>query len=53
MIWGWLDPTAMAGHHFVAKSLRPLHERGETNVVIGDPVGLTCLLLLVMGNRDR
>jgi hypothetical protein len=42
MIWGWLDPTAMAGHHFVVESLRPLHDkRDETNVVIGDPVGLT------------
>ena len=33
--------------------LRPLHERDETNVVIGDPHGLTRLFLLLLGNRDR
>jgi cyclopropane-fatty-acyl-phospholipid synthase len=32
--------------------LRPATERDETNVVIGDPVGLTRLLLLLIGNRD-
>jgi hypothetical protein len=53
MIWGWLDPTAMAGPHFVVESLCPLHECDETNVVIGDPVGLTRLLLLVIRNIDR
>ncbi len=43
----------MAGH-FVVELLRPLHnKRDRTNVVIGDPVSLTCLLLLVIGNRDR
>jgi cyclopropane-fatty-acyl-phospholipid synthase len=47
---GLADPTAMAGPHFVVESLCPLHERDETNVVIGDLVGLTCLLLLVIGN---
>jgi hypothetical protein len=53
MIWGsWLNPTAMAGH-FIVELLRPLHECDETNVVIEDPVGLTRLLLLVIGNRDR
>jgi hypothetical protein len=52
VIWGWLDPTAMAGH-FIVELLRPLHKRDGTNVVIGDPVSLTCLLLLVIVNRDR
>jgi hypothetical protein len=52
VIWGWLDPTAMAGH-FVVESLRPLHKRDGTNVVVGDPASLTCLLLLVIGNRDQ
>jgi hypothetical protein len=52
MICSWLNPTAMAGH-FVVESLCPLHERDETNVVVGDQVGLTCLLLLVIGNRDQ
>jgi hypothetical protein len=53
MIWGWLGPTAMAGPHIVVESLRPLHEHVEMNVVIEDPVDLTRLLLLVIGNRDR
>jgi hypothetical protein len=43
--------TAMAGH-FVVEPLRPLHECDKTNVDIGDPVGLTRLLLVVIGNRD-
>jgi cyclopropane-fatty-acyl-phospholipid synthase len=57
-----LARSYMAGH-FVVESLHdpkhynnvlhPLHERDETNVVIGDPVGITRLLLLVIGNRDR
>jgi hypothetical protein len=53
MIWGWLDPTAMAGPHIVVESLCPLHERDKANLVIGDLVGLTRLLLLVIGNIDR
>ena len=32
--------------------LRPWKEREESSVVIGDPVGLTRLFLLVIGNRD-
>jgi cyclopropane-fatty-acyl-phospholipid synthase len=56
-----LSRSYMAGH-FVVESLRdpthynnvlrPLHERDETNKIIGDPVGLTRLLLLLIGNRD-
>ena len=51
----------MAGHFVIEplkdpkkynNVLRPLKEREESNVVIGDPVGLTRLFLLVMGNRD-
>jgi hypothetical protein len=41
----------MAGH-FVVELLRPLHKRDGTNVVIGESVSLTCILLLVIGNRD-
>ena len=32
--------------------IRPPHLRNETNVVIGDPVGLTRLFRLFVGNRD-
>lgn len=56
-----LSRSYMAGH-FVIESLRdpthynnvlrPLKERDETTAVIGDPVGLTRLLLLMIGNRD-
>jgi cyclopropane-fatty-acyl-phospholipid synthase len=51
----------MAGHFVIEplkdpkhynNVLRPLKEREESNVVIGDPVGLTRLFLLVIGNRD-
>lgn len=56
-----LARSYMAGHFIVEKLkdpahynnvLRPLHEPDETTPVIGDPVGLTRLLLLVLGNRD-
>ena len=56
-----LARSYMAGHFVVEKLtdpglynnvLRPLHEADETTPVIGDPVGLTRLLLLVLGNRD-
>jgi cyclopropane-fatty-acyl-phospholipid synthase len=56
-----LSRSYMAGH-FVVEALRdpthynnvlrPLKERDETTAVIGDPVGLTRLLLLMIGNRD-
>ena len=32
--------------------IRPSHEREETHIAIGDPVGLTRMLLLTIGNRD-
>lgn len=57
-----LARSYMAGHFNVESMenlndynnvLRPIHERDETTPVIGDPVGLTRLLLLVIGNRDR
>ena len=32
--------------------IRPPHLRNETNVVLGDPVGLTRLFRLFVGNRD-
>lgn len=56
-----LARSYMAGHFIVEKLndpthynnvLRPLHEPDETTPIIGDPVGLTRLLLLVLGNRD-
>lgn len=56
-----LARSYMAGHFIVEplhdpkhynQVLRPAAERDETNVVIGDPVGLTRLLLLLIGNRD-
>lgn len=56
-----LARSYMAGHFIVEKLkdpthynnvLRPLHEPDETTAIIGDPVGLTRLLLLVIGNRD-
>ncbi|KAG7347900.1 cyclopropane-fatty-acyl-phospholipid synthase [Nitzschia inconspicua] len=56
-----LARSYMAGHFIVEplhdpkhynQVLRPANERDETNVVIGDPVGLTRLLLLLIGNRD-
>jgi len=56
-----LARSYMAGH-FTVESLkdpthynavlRPLKERDETTTAIGDPVGLTRLLLLMVGNRD-
>ena len=52
----------MAGH-FVVEELedkaaydpvvRPPHSRNETNAVLGDPIGLTRLFLLFIGNRDN
>jgi cyclopropane-fatty-acyl-phospholipid synthase len=56
-----LARSYMAGHFIVEplrdpkhynQVLRPLSERDETTLVIGDPVGLTRLLLLLIGNRD-
>ncbi len=57
-----LARSYMAGHFVVEPLekvsdynpvLRPAHEREETTLACGDPVGLTRLLLLVIGNRDR
>ena len=52
----------MAGH-FVVEELedkaaydpvvRPPNSRNETNAVLGDPIGLTRLFLLFIGNRDN
>lgn len=33
-------------------AMRPLTARDETNTVLGDPIGLTRLFLLLIGNRD-
>ena len=52
----------MAGHFVVEPLeevtdynpvLRPANERDETTLACGDPVGLTRLLLLLIGNRDE
>jgi cyclopropane-fatty-acyl-phospholipid synthase len=52
----------MAGHFVVEplvdpkhynQVIRPASERDETTLAIGDPVGLTRLFLLLLGNRDR
>ena len=57
-----LARSYMAGHFVVEPLekvsdynpvLRPAHERDETTLACGDPVGLTRLLLLLIGNRDR
>lgn len=57
-----LARSYMAGHFVVEPLeevsdynpvLRPAKERDETTLACGDPVGLTRLLLLLMGNRDR
>jgi cyclopropane-fatty-acyl-phospholipid synthase len=57
-----LARSYMAGHFVVEPLekvsdynpvLRPAKERDETSLACGDPVGLTRLLLLLMGNRDR
>jgi cyclopropane-fatty-acyl-phospholipid synthase len=56
-----LARSYMAGHFVVEplhdpkhynQVLRPASQRDETTVVVGDPVGLTRLLLLLIGNRD-
>jgi cyclopropane-fatty-acyl-phospholipid synthase len=56
-----LARSYMAGHFVVEplhdpkhynQVLRPAGERDETSLVVGDPVGLTRLLLLLIGNRD-
>jgi cyclopropane-fatty-acyl-phospholipid synthase len=57
-----LARSYMAGH-FVIEPLankndydpviRPLDQEDETNIVLGDPIGLTRLFLLLIGNRDR
>jgi cyclopropane-fatty-acyl-phospholipid synthase len=57
-----LARSYMAGH-FVVESLekvsdynpvlRPAKERDETTLACGDPSGITRLLLLLIGNRDR
>jgi cyclopropane-fatty-acyl-phospholipid synthase len=57
-----LARSYMAGHFVVEplvdpnhynQVLRPASERDETTTIIGDPVGLTRLFLLLLGNRDR
>mmetsp|Transcript_15330 Transcript_15330/g.37942 ORF Transcript_15330/g.37942 Transcript_15330/m.37942 type:complete len:1078 (-) Transcript_15330:4546-7779(-) len=57
-----LARSYMAGHFVVEplvdpkhynQVIRPASERDETTLAIGDPVGLTRLLLLLIGNRDR
>jgi len=57
-----LARSYMAGHFVIEPLedvseynpvLRPASERDETTLACGDPVGLTRLLLLLMGNRDR
>jgi len=57
-----LSRSYMAGH-FVVEALedkkeyhpviRPLDSQEETTVALGDPIGLTRLFLLLIGNRDR
>jgi cyclopropane-fatty-acyl-phospholipid synthase len=56
-----LARSYMAGHFVVEaladpkhynQVLRPALERDETTLVAGDPVGLTRLFLLLLGNRD-
>lgn len=56
-----LARSYMAGHFVVEplvdpthynQVLRPAAERDETTTVVGDPVGLTRLFLLLLGNRD-
>ena len=56
-----LARSYMAGHFVVEKLasvkdyhpvMRPAGAREETTVVLGDPVGLTRLFLLFIGNRD-
>lgn len=57
-----LARSYMAGHFVVEPLekvsdynpvLRPAKERDETTLACGDPVGLTRLLLLLIGNRDQ
>ena len=57
-----LARSYMAGHFVIdplddeAKynpTLRPRDAQDETNVAIGDPIGLTRLFLLLIGNRDH
>lgn len=58
-----LARSYMAGHFVVEPLkdkaepyhpvLKPANTRDETTVVLGDPVGLTRLFLLFIGNRDR
>jgi len=57
-----LARSYMAGHFVIEPLekvseynpvLRPASEQDETTQACGDPVGLTRLLLLLMGNRDR
>jgi cyclopropane-fatty-acyl-phospholipid synthase len=56
-----LARSYMAGHFVVEplhepkhynQVLRPVAKRDESSLVIGDPVGLTRLFLLLIGNRD-
>jgi cyclopropane-fatty-acyl-phospholipid synthase len=51
----------MAGHFVVEglenasqyhQTMKPKNSRNETNVTLGDPIGLTRLFLLLVGNRD-
>ena len=57
-----LARSYMAGHFVIEPLdnvkdyhpvLRPPNARDETTTVLGDPVGLTRLFLLLIGNRDR
>lgn len=58
-----LARSYMAGHFVVEPLddktepyhpvLKPANTRDETTVVLGDPIGLTRLFLLFIGNRDR
>lgn len=57
-----LSRSYMAGHFVVEKLddttdyhpvIRPADAREETTIQLGDPIGLTRLFLLLIGNRDR
>jgi cyclopropane-fatty-acyl-phospholipid synthase len=65
IVWEYdlgLARSYMAGHFNVEplrdpknydNVLRPVNAADETTVVLGDPVGLTRLFLLLLGNRNR
>ncbi|GKY96368.1 hypothetical protein MPSEU_000596400 [Mayamaea pseudoterrestris] len=57
-----LARSYMAGHFVVEplkdssmyhQTMKPSGARDETNLTLGDPIGLTRLFLLLVGNRDR